>query len=95
MSTLHTLNKSPANQTLFEQMLSVTEPGDALLLLEDGVYYCLQATFNRRIQDIPVYALKDDLNARGLPYEHSDVIPATYEEFVDLCASNDKVLNWY
>lgn len=95
MATLHTLNKAPSNQALFEQMLNTATPGDSIVLMEDGVYYCMQSTINRRIQDIQVYALQDDLHARGIPYEESDVKQASYAEFVELCTSHDKVINWY
>ena len=95
MTTLHTLNKAPASQAIFEQMLNTANAGDAVLLIEDGVYYCLQSTINRRIQDIQVYALQDDLHARGIPYEESDVKLASYDKFVELCTNHDKVINWY
>lgn len=95
MSTLHTLNKSPSHKTLFEQLIEASEAGDAILLIEDGVYYCMQSTLNRRLQDMPVYALKDDLLARGIPDEESDTILASYEDFVELTTQHDKVINWY
>lgn len=95
MATLHTLNRSPAHGQLFEQLMSTIEPGDSLLLLEDGVYYCLNNTLNRRIQDIQVYALKEDVHARGLPIEQSDVLLASYEDYVGLTCDTDKLINWY
>lgn len=95
MPTLHTLNRSPANIQLFEQLINTIRPGDTLLLLEDGVYYCLQNKLNRKIQDIQVYALKDDVHARGIPIEQSDVVLASYEDFVNLSCENDKLVNWY
>ena len=95
MATLHTLNRSPSHQLLFEQVLSTIRPGDALLLLEDGVYYCLQNNLNRKIQDIQVYAIKDDVHARGIPFETSDVQLASYEDYVSLTTQFDKLINWY
>lgn len=95
MNTLHTLNKAPSFTALFEQLMQTTQTGDAIILIENGCYYCLDSIINRRIQDIQVYALKDDLNARGIPYENSDANVIDYPEFVALCAQFDKVINWY
>ena len=95
MTTLHTLNRSPADTQLFKQLLSTNRVGDTLLLLEDAVYYCIKNNLNRTIQDIEVFALKDDVHARGIPFEDSDVKLASYEEYVRLTERTDKLINWY
>ncbi|MBP6724956.1 MAG: hypothetical protein KA137_08950, partial [Halioglobus sp.] len=44
--TLHTLNASPAS-AVFADCLRLLAPGDALLLLGDGVYAALEGTAAR------------------------------------------------
>lgn len=39
MSSLHTISRSPQHE-LLEACLKVINPGDEILFIEDGVYYC-------------------------------------------------------
>ncbi len=43
-STLHTVNKSPFSSEALASCLRVVWPGDAILLMEDGVYCAVDAS---------------------------------------------------
>ena len=47
MSTLHTVNKSPFGNGTLLSCLNHCKPGDAVLLIEDGVYGALQGRVAR------------------------------------------------
>src|SRR5690625_7546195 len=76
MSTLHTVNKSPFSHTTWASCLCVCQPGDALLLIEDGVYAALASSPQaEQLQQahkagVRLYALEPDLGARGLSGQH-------------------------
>lgn len=44
LSTLHTVNKSPFSSEALASCLRVVRPGDAILLMEDGVYCAVDAS---------------------------------------------------
>ena len=46
--------------------------------------------------DIKLYALKPDMNARGIPLNqlHDKVNAIDYDEFVDVLESTKKVISW-
>ena len=101
MSDLHTVNKSPFEKNSLETCLKLSQPGSAILLLEDGVYGVLKGTsaeglVSSALGDRKVYALGPDLKARAL--EESRVIDGVelvdYAGFVDLVEANDKVQAW-
>jgi tRNA 2-thiouridine synthesizing protein B len=101
MSTLHTVNKSPFEKTSLAACLGHVSAGAAVLLLEDGVYAALTQTsvegqVKGALDNVKVYALGPDLQARGLSEER--VIPGIsvvdYAGFVDLAAEHDKVQAW-
>lgn len=102
MSTLHTINKSPfAHQTL-ASCLSVCADQDGILLLEDGVFGAirhspcaedLQTLINKGVK---VYALDNDLKARGLHDRIHEAIQVTnYDGFVQLSLDYRCVQSWY
>lgn len=102
MSTLHTVNKSPFSHTTLASCLDLCQPGDALLLIEDGVYAVLasspQAEQLLRARDagVRLYALKSDLSARGLTDQHLEAIELTdYAGFVRLSIEQQRTQSWY
>lgn len=102
MSTLHTVNKSPFSHTTLASCLDLCQPGDALLLIEDGVYAVLasspQAEPLRQARDsgVRLYALEPDLSARGLTDQHLDVIETIdYAGFVRLSIEQQRTQSWY
>jgi tRNA 2-thiouridine synthesizing protein B len=100
MSTLHTVNKSPYERNSAASAFAHLRAGDAVLLIEDGVLGARRGgSFERRIgeaQGVTVYALKPDLDARGLkPEQIADGVKVVaYDGFVDLAAAYDRVCAW-
>ena len=100
MSLLHTINKSPFEKNALESCLKHAKDGHDILLIEDGVY---AATKDSKFSDLlrqametkGVYALKPDLDARGMQDRVMDGIELVdYAGFVDLVEKNDKVQAW-
>ncbi len=94
---LHTLSRSPY-QTDIDAMLRCVAPQDALLLLQDGVIAALaQGNTVARLlaQGVPVYALREDVEARGLAAQIStSILLVDYTEFVRLTAQHAVQLAW-
>jgi tRNA 2-thiouridine synthesizing protein B len=101
MSTLHTVNKSPfATQTL-QSCLGHAKDGDAILMIEDGVYgaakgTALAALVAAKAGTVAIYALSGDMAARGLDASRliEGVTPVDYAGFVDLAAKCDRAQAW-
>ena len=64
MSQLHILNKAPGHPR-FNACLAAVQPGDSLLLVEDGVLACADAR-TRWPDQVQLMALAADLDARGI-----------------------------
>ena len=95
MSTLHTINKT--GQPL-ELCLRSLLPGDAILLLEDGVYALFAAddVLSEVLGDVPVYVLEADVLARGINNRNDlDITVIDYAGFVELTECHDKVMSWH
>jgi tRNA 2-thiouridine synthesizing protein B len=97
---LHTVNKSPFDDSALESCLRFARQGSAVLLIEDGVYAAARDTVvSRRIQEamqnVAIYALKPDLDARGMQHRVMDGVRVVdYGGFVDLVAEHDAVQSW-
>jgi len=101
MSTLHTVNKSPFATQALISCLNHALPGDAVLLIEDGVYGGLGGTGLTEIvselgRPVSLYVLTPDLDARGIAAERlmPGVTGVDYPGFVALVAENDRVQAW-
>jgi tRNA 2-thiouridine synthesizing protein B len=101
MSKLHTVNKSPFDRTTLESCLRLVTKGDAVLLLEDGVYGAMAGTaksamVEKAMNDVSVYVLGPDLKARGVDEGRliAGVKVVGYDGFVDLTTDNDAVSAW-
>ena len=86
---LHTVNKSPFQNSALESCLCLARQGDVILLLEDGVYAAVAGTIKsslieKAVKQNPVYAIEADLKARGLDNLIKDVRIVGYTDFVDL-----------
>jgi tRNA 2-thiouridine synthesizing protein B len=86
---LHTINKSPFQNSALENCLRIARDGDVILLLEDGVYATVAGTvksslIEQALKRHMVYALEADLKARGLGNLVKDIRVASYGDFVDL-----------
>ena len=102
MSTLHTINKSPFAHATLASCLQVCGKQDGILLLEDGVFGALVSApcakeLSAMIEEgTKVYALKGDVNARGLQEKiRADVQLTDYNGFVQLSIEHNCVQSWY
>jgi len=97
---LHTVNKSPFDHNTLETCLRFARQGSAVLLIEDGVYAALRETaVSKQVQDalkrVSIYALKSDLEARGMQNRLMDGIRLVdYGGFVDLVVAHNTVQSW-
>lgn len=95
---LHMINSSPFERSNMEDCLRFVQPGDPILFIENGVY-AVQAG-NRFAESIvtlaathPVYAIKPDLDARGIFAITAGVKPIDFDGFVELVEKH-KVNSW-
>ena len=97
---LHTVNKSPFDNKTFETCLKFARQGSAVLLIEDGVYAAAGNTavskqVQEALQRVSIYALKPDVEARGMQNRVMDgVCLVDYEGFVDLVTEHNAVQSW-
>lgn len=101
MSTLHTVNKSPFTTRTLESCLNHCKDGDAVLMIEDGVYGGLAGTsvsdkVAGRIGAVSVYVLTPDAQARGLAADRmlKGIAGVGYDGFVDLVTGHDRTQAW-
>ena len=103
MSVLHLVNKAAA----FEDCLALMAPGDALLLIEDGVYAArwrpaapADGAAGAGKAEPPAlpdacYALESDLEARGLLGRmDSRFQTVSYDGFVGLVEKHHPIVTW-
>lgn len=86
---LHTVNKSPFQNSALENCLRVAGAGDVILLLEDGVYAAVAGTarsflIEQALKRHAVFVIEADLKARGLDKLIDNIRVASYADFVDL-----------
>lgn len=95
---LHTINKSPAQPAPFDACLAALSAGDAVLLIEEGVYHAVDTAAMARLtaRGASVHVLAPDLTARGLDARLiAAVTPVDHTGFVDLCRQHGRVQSWY
>jgi len=97
---LHIVNKSPFQTRTLDTCLRMAQPGNALLLIEDGIYAATvgSATEERVRQacaTLKVYALQPDMDARGVTAKLIDgVTLVDYAGFVDLTVEHSTSHSW-
>ncbi len=94
---LHVVNKSPYERDSLDTCMGYYQEGDAVLLIEDGVYGALaggKAVSKLAGKDVSV--LGPDMAARGISEEKlaDGVKVVDYAGFVDLTVAKDKVQSW-
>ncbi len=101
MSTLHTVNKSPFERSAFISALNHLKPGDAVLMIEDGVVGARKGSafagpLENAAKSCSVFVLGPDLAARGI--RENDVIQGAklvdYGGFVDLVTTHHRTQAW-
>ncbi|MBN1279969.1 MAG: sulfurtransferase complex subunit TusB [Chlorobium sp.] len=95
---LHTINKSPFSSDSFDTCIRFLQPGDPVLFIEDGVYAVqsgnrFSSAVGGMLHSNPVYALKPDLDARGVSGLTDGVETIDYDGFVDLVEAH-QVNSW-
>jgi len=97
---LHIVNHSPLSSRNLESCLRFAQPGDALLLIEDGVYAAtsgsgVEAEVRAACAKVQVHALQPDIDARGMSARVLDGIQLVdYGGFVDLVAHHTTTHSW-
>jgi len=101
MSTLHTVNKSPFATQALISCLNHAKSGDAVLMIEDGVYGGLGGTGLTEIieeigKGVSLYVLSPDLAARGIDAGRlmAGIEGVDYTGFVELVAKHDRTQSW-
>lgn len=99
MTTLHVLSHSPFADNRLVSCLPLLAGGDALLLSGDAVYALREGTAPRRAlealaEDIALFALAEDLEARGLQAVPARLTAIDYPGFVELCCRYQRVNSW-
>ncbi|KGD81830.1 tRNA 2-thiouridine synthesizing protein B [Pantoea sp. PNA 14-12] len=94
---LHTLFHSPTYSDI-ESLTRLLMPEDDLLLLQDGVLAAIEgsrALEQLRASGAKLWALEDDLNARGLSTQISPVVQSVdYTFFVALTVKHQQQMAW-
>ena len=97
---LHIVNKSPLSSRNLESCLRFAQPGDALLLMEDGVYAAttgssVEAGMREACASLQVHALQPDIDARGMGARVLDGVQLVdYGGFVDLATRHNNAHTW-
>jgi tRNA 2-thiouridine synthesizing protein B len=97
---LHIVNKSPLQTSTLATCLRMAQAGDALLLIEDGVYAATagsatEASMQAACASLKVYALQPDMDARGVtPRLLTGVTLVDYGGFVDLAVEHSTSHSW-
>ena len=93
---LHTVNKSPHQSSCLSSCLRLAQPGDAILLIEDGVYAAMRGQYDMLDQSIKFYVLEPDAQARGIQQQLANGVERVdYEGFVQLTAQHGTVQSWF
>ena len=97
---LHIVNKSPYERNALESCLRLAQSGSALLLIEDGVYAATrgnaaEASLKDAMARLKVYALRPDLEARGVAARVMEGIELVdYGGFVELACGQPNCQSW-
>lgn len=101
MSTLHTVNKSPFATQALISCLNHCKEGDAVLMIEDGVFGGLAGSQMAPIieelgKKVTLYVLLPDVAARGIDASRliERIESVDYSGFVELVAKHDRTNAW-
>ncbi len=101
MSTLHTVNKSPFATQALMSCLNHCKDGDAVLMIEDGVYGALASSgmselVKEKTGSVMIYVMSPDADARGLSADKllGEIKGVDYAGFVTLVADHDRTQSW-
>ena len=102
MGVLHLVNRSPGESLALSQCLERAGEGDAVLLLEAGVYAALRGSrcapwLREAMPGVEVFAMEPDLAARGITAEEvlEGVVMLDYPGFVALVVCHSPIQSWF
>jgi len=86
---LYMVNKSPLMFGNLKSVLGIAPAGEPILLYEDGVYAAVKGAASedlvrQALEQRPVYAVRADLEARGLTALIDGIQVVDYDGFVQL-----------
>jgi len=95
---LHLVNTSPFESSDLESAAKYSAKDSPILLFEDGIYAAQAGTaMEGRVKEImgdhPIYALKADLEARGISNVIDGITEVDYTGFVELVEQH-KTASW-
>ncbi len=97
---LHIVNKSHTQTNALASCLRLSQPGAAVLLIEDAVYAATTsgitaAGLAAAMPALKVYVLQPDVEARGMAGRLADGVTAVdYAGFVDLVVDHPNNQSW-
>ncbi|WP_417781594.1 sulfurtransferase complex subunit TusB [Stutzerimonas xanthomarina] len=99
MATLHLLSHSPFSDDRLVSCLRLLSVDDALLLCGDAVYALQNGTAQCQALElmpdsIALFALAEDVAARGLGAPPARLQQVDYESFVELCCRFERTNSW-
>ncbi len=99
MATLHLLSHSPFADSRLSSCLRLLTADDALLLSGDAVYALQNGTAQRHALElmpdsIALFALEEDVAARGIKPLPPRLQQVDYAAFVELCCRYDRTNSW-
>lgn len=101
MASLHLVNRSPGESMNLLQCLERAGEGDAVLLLESGVYAAisgsaLAARLAEALGKVRVFALAEDMSARGIADAElmAGIERVDYRGFVELSLAHSPIVSW-
>ena len=93
--TLHIVSQSPFQNSALDSCLGLAAVNDVIVLINDGVYALQQPVqaLTQAMERNSVFALQDDLLARGLAFPANVAID--YPQFVALTCKHNPIQSWY
>lgn len=93
-SSLHIVSKGPTDSSLMQHCLDAFMPGDALLLIENAVYWAMP-NYGSQLEGVKIFYLLADAEARGLGTP-TELLGSSVDDdgFVDLCVEHSKSVSW-
>ena len=97
---LHIVNKSPLLNSALASCLRLAQDGEAVILIEDGIFAATQGVaagcgLADAVGRLEVYALAPDVDARGMTGRLTDGVKAVdYAGFVKLVVEHHTNQSW-